>query len=78
MTTIQKTIQIKPDRRLHLDLSLPDDLPTGEAEVLVIISPAGSDSPVKAIRPLAGSLASSKTFAEDSVALQRKLRDEWQ
>lgn len=77
MTTIQKTVHIKADRHLRLDLSLPDDLPTGKANVVVIISPAENVTPLNAIRQLAGSLADSKTFEGDPVALQRKLRDEW-
>jgi hypothetical protein len=37
MNTIQQTIPIPESRRLHLDLSLPEDVPTGAAEMLVVV-----------------------------------------
>ena len=39
MNAIQQTVQIPMDRRLQLDLTLPDDIPVGRAEMLVVISP---------------------------------------
>ena len=76
MNAIQQIVQIPADRRLQLDLALPDDFPAGEAKVLVfpLIPEAGG---YESIKHLAGCLADSKTFAGDSVALQRALRDEW-
>ena len=77
MNTIQQTVTIPPDRRLQLDLSLPDSIPVGQAEMLVVLSPAQEDRPPKSILHLAGCLANSATFAGDSVALQKAMRDEW-
>jgi len=38
MNAIQQMVQIPIDRRLQLDLTLPDDIPVGRAEMLVVIS----------------------------------------
>jgi hypothetical protein len=39
MNTIQQTVNIPADRRLCLDLTLPEDIPEGQAEMTVILSP---------------------------------------
>jgi len=39
MNAIQQTVQIPVDRRLQLDLTLPDHVPVGRAEMLVVLSP---------------------------------------
>jgi hypothetical protein len=39
MNTIQQTVHIPADRRLRLDLILPEDIPEGQAEMMVILSP---------------------------------------
>ena len=77
MNTIQQTVTIPANRRLQLDLPLPDSIPVGLAEMLVVLSPAQEDRPPKSILRFAGCLANSKTFADDPVALQKALRDEW-
>lgn len=77
MTTIQKTVTIDADRKLSIDV--PQEVPSGMAEVTITISPCNPGK-VRA-QPwshLAGSLADSPAFAGDPVAIQRKLRDEWQ
>jgi hypothetical protein len=76
MSTIQQTVIIPADRRLRLDLTLPEDFPLGEAE-LRVFSPQPAGKTYEAIKHLAGCLADSKAFAGDSVALQRAMRDEW-
>jgi hypothetical protein len=79
MNTIQKFVTIPTDRRLRLDLSLPDTIPPGASEMLLVFSPVRKTRPENAL-PLshfAGSLSASATFAGDPVALQRKIRDEW-
>lgn len=79
MNTIQQTLLIPSDRRLRLDLTLPDSVPTGMAEVLVVFSPVQELPPV-APSPLArfaGCLADSAAFAADPVEMQRAVRDEW-
>jgi hypothetical protein len=39
MNTIRQTVHIPADRRLRLDLTLPEDIPEGQAEMTVILSP---------------------------------------
>ena len=77
MNTIQQTVTIPANRRLHLDLTLPDSVPEGSADVLVVISSRPREKGRPSILHLAGSLAQSRTFAGDPVAMQRGLRDEW-
>ncbi len=77
MNTIQQTVTIPADRRLQLDLSLPDSIPAGKAEILVVLSPIKEVAPKKSIERFIGCLADSATFAGDPVEIQRKLRDEW-
>jgi len=77
MHTIQQVVTIPADRRLRIDLSLPDTIPPGVSEILIVFSPAHQKNDRKPLRHFAGSLAASATFAGDPVALQRTLRDEW-
>ena len=39
MNTIQQAVTIPADRRLQVDLLLPDSFPAGEAEMLLVLSP---------------------------------------
>ncbi|MDR2561430.1 MAG: hypothetical protein LBC63_06650 [Holophagales bacterium] len=82
MTTIQQTIEIPQDHRLHLDLPLPSEIPAGRAEVHVTIIPCvhsakGAQKGHKPFEGLAGSLKDSVLFGRDGVELQREMRDEW-
>lgn len=78
MTTIEKKVEIPEDHRLVLDLTLPADLPPGEAEVRVTIIPtAPKPAQRKAFEGLAGCLKNSKNFSRDAMEIQRELRDEW-
>lgn len=78
MTTLRKTVIVSPDRRVRFDLTLPDDVPTGEIEVTVEFVPADeSRRRNRELLRLAGSLADSQTFARDAVESQREMRDEW-
>jgi hypothetical protein len=52
MNTIQQTIDIPDDRRLRLDLAIPEDIPTGRAEMLVVFSSMPKDAPDAASRRL--------------------------
>jgi hypothetical protein len=40
MSTIKQTVHIPADRRLRLDLTLPEDIPAGQEEMTVILSPS--------------------------------------
>jgi hypothetical protein len=73
MTTITKSIEIPQDRRLRLNLDLPDDLPIGRAELQLTITPEKPDRP--RFERLAGGL--KNVYDGDGVDLQRQWRDEW-
>jgi hypothetical protein len=74
MATIQKTIEIPEDRRLRLDLTLPEDFPAGKAKVRVFISPDAETGPLPPLSELAGSLKDSPNFSGDPMEIQRKIR----
>ncbi len=67
MTTIQKTITIPDDHRVNIELSLPESIPAGVADVVVTISPKRKCHPKTSLASLAGSLADGKNL--DGVAL---------
>lgn len=78
MHTIMQTVTIPADRRVLLDCAVPDDIPTGVAEVSVTFQPVDvSVSPKKSFMDFYGALKNSPALAGDSVAIQRALRDEW-
>jgi hypothetical protein len=47
MNTIQQTVTIPENRQLLLNLTIPEDIPAGQAEVLVIFAPAAEVFPQK-------------------------------
>jgi hypothetical protein len=75
MTTIQQTVEITEDRRLNLDLSIPDDVPVGTAEMTIVLAPTPKVKTFGSIKHLAGAWKNSKTFAGDSVILVKATRD---
>jgi hypothetical protein len=76
MTTITKTIDIPADRRLKLELELPDSVPPGKAELSLNITPEPTPNG-RAFTSHFGCLKDTDAFGEDSVEFQRKIRDEW-
>jgi len=54
MNAIQQTVQIPMDRRLQLDLTLPDNIPVGRAEMLVVISPLPEQACAKRLGGMRG------------------------
>ena len=76
MQTLTQHWLIPKDRRVHLDLTLPPEIPEGEADVLLIIEPRSGNGNT-GVGDLIGCLKDSKTFAGNAVAAQRRLRDEW-
>lgn len=77
MNTIQQAVSIPADRRLQLDLLLPDSFPAGEAEMLIVFTPAPKATSGKSLSHLAGCLAKSAAFAADPVEIQGAVRDKW-
>jgi hypothetical protein len=79
VTTIQKTVDIPLDHRIHLDLSIPKDIPVGLAEIHVTIIPnLKNKQERKPFDGLDGCLKDSAIFGRDALDLQREMRDEWQ
>lgn len=76
MNTTQQAVTILADRRLQLDLTLPDSIPVGEAEMLIVLTPTPKMASGKSLRHLAGCLAHSTALAADPVEMQRAVRDE--
>jgi len=70
VTVIQKIIEIKPDRRLSLEMELPPDLPLGRARLQLAITP---ETPGTRL----GGLREAVEQAGGAVALARQWRDEW-
>ncbi len=78
METIRQTWTIPKSRQIHIDVRLPDYIPTGEAEVVMIIMPDKKNNNKQALMKLAGCLKDSETFRDDPVSIQKALRDEWE
>jgi hypothetical protein len=77
MTTIHKIVEIPEDRRLHLSLELPDELPPGQAELQLIISPSPAKAASAAWADFAGCLKDDTSFVGDALEIQRQMRNEW-
>jgi hypothetical protein len=81
MNTIQQTVIIPTDRRLRIDLALQGDIPTGQAEMPVVLFPTvyATDGRKKSrsVLRLAGRLADSAAFSGEPVDIQKAMRDEW-
>lgn len=75
-TVLQKTVKISDDSRT-INIDLPDGMPSGEADVVVVISALRPIKEGLALADYAGCLAGSPTFRAGGVAIQREVRDEW-
>ncbi|MDR1395810.1 MAG: hypothetical protein LBK52_06555 [Deltaproteobacteria bacterium] len=76
MTTIEKKTMVTEDRRVHLEFTVPEDFPIGQADVLVLIAPDVESEPLIPLSELAGSLKDSPNFSDDPMEIQRKIRDD--
>ncbi len=74
MKTIRQNVTIPKDRHLHVDMDVPEDVPEGEAELLIVISPNGARKQDASLDRFWGSIR----LREDPAAYQRRIRDEWQ
>ncbi len=77
MEKIRTQIEVPEDHRILLNLTLPDEVPTGPAEVTLTISSGARTSANPDLMSFAGSLSGSVLARRNSVAVQRELRDEW-
>ena len=76
METIVRRVDIPADRVLHLDVALPPSVEPGETEMLLVFSPL-PDRKGGDLSALAGALSGSTAFRDAPVAIQRRLRNEW-
>ncbi|WP_353571903.1 hypothetical protein [Candidatus Albibeggiatoa sp. nov. BB20] len=68
-----------PENR-QITLTLPDTIPTGEAEIVLVINPKHSTMTAPkedSFLELVGILKNSPNFSGDPVQIQRKIRQEW-
>jgi hypothetical protein len=103
MTMIQQTIDIPAGRHLHLDFDLPEEVQSGENDIVLTIvrrenlrphqtkasfslTELMAEAQAKTIKRFADPCGDSlqrfcgsmqDVFNEDGVAIQRRLRDEW-
>ncbi len=77
MITIEQKIIVKEDRTLHV--TLPLQVPVGNAEILIVVNPDPTTPPseTKTLWDSYGILKNSPNFNEDPVDIQRRLREEW-
>jgi hypothetical protein len=80
MPILQAEVEISEDRRLKIDLGLPEYLPAGRARVEIKIIPVSRKtiSNPKSIMDFYGCFKGLNAFGAEGTDLQQKLRDEWQ
>lgn len=79
MTVINKTVEIPQDRHLRLEIELPPNMPIGDANIQITITPKIKRTPKEAWEALGkfqGILKDNPDFQGNSVDIQRKWRDE--
>jgi hypothetical protein len=79
MTIVEKIIPIPADGRIRLDMELvlPKEFANKDAKFRINISPVLSLTEDMPLSAFYGCLEHKDVFTEDSVQIQRKLRDEW-
>ena len=79
MEAITTHCVISKNHRLKIDVPVSAGIPSGKIEAIVVLFPDRLPSKKSSsIMGFCGCLKGSKTFKGDSVAIQRKLRDEWE
>jgi hypothetical protein len=80
MTAIRKQVTVPEDHKIHLDLDVPAEIPAGEVELIVTITPPGKTrqdliNAIKGLREVAkrGDLAKA---IPDPSAWQREIRED--
>ncbi|OGT46002.1 MAG: hypothetical protein A3E82_07740 [Gammaproteobacteria bacterium RIFCSPHIGHO2_12_FULL_38_11] len=80
METLKQILTIPENHKIHFDVTLPENFPTGQVEVLLVFSTktaASNDIMNAELLELAGSLRNSPHFGGDSMLIQKALRNEW-
>jgi hypothetical protein len=77
MTAIRRNVVIPEDHRLHLEIDLPPELPAGDAEMTLVISPLRQPNKVRAIEWLRElSRSGGVRSISDPATWQREVRRE--
>ena len=77
MQPSKKVITIPENHHLKLDVTLPNSLPTGEVEVILVIASNLPPKPTNSnLLSLAGKLKKSINFSGNPLILQKRLREE--
>ena len=79
MSTMQTDVEITENRRLRIDMELPEHIPVGLAHVEISITPFSqktTENP-KSIMDFYGRFKGLNAFEGDGTEVQRRLRDEW-
>ena len=77
MNAIRKNVTIPEDHRLHLEIDLPPELPAGEAEVTLVVTPLRQPNKARAIEWLRElSNSGGVRSISDPAAWQREVRRE--
>jgi hypothetical protein len=75
MTTLQQTVEIPADHRLHLDWLVPREIPAGKTEIRLVIDTSEVRFPAeRAIPPLRGFFKGS-TFTVDRFLEERRAEE---
>lgn len=78
MEAIKQHLNIPASRRVKLDIKLPDEIPVGTAElIMIVVSNSESLNGRRDIMKLAGCLRYSKSLRGDPLSIQKGWRNEW-
>ena len=77
MSPITTDVNIPENHQLHLDVSILNDIPSGQAEIMLMVIPRSASSSRTVLSQSFGLLKDSSIAKEDPVALQKAFRDEW-
>jgi len=76
---MQTNVEITENRRLRIDMELPEHMPIGHANVEIKITPSSKKTPEspKSIMDFYGCFKGLNAFGGEGTEVQRRLRDEW-
>ncbi len=80
METLKQILTIPENHKIHFDVTLPENFPTGQVEVLLVFSTKtlrSEEITNIALLKLAGSLSNSPHFGGNALLIQKALRNEW-
>ncbi|MDR1627879.1 MAG: hypothetical protein LBR79_03820 [Oscillospiraceae bacterium] len=75
MTVIEKNITLPVEKKLHIELNLPEDITSEEIKLVINITLKPKPNFEEIYKKHHSILKDSATFQGDSVELVRKLRD---